>query len=197
MDKDVAREFLTTPKGKNPSEIGEAVAVLYGEYHSYKKMALDLRLKVSDKFLSLRHRIFQLPNGIRWKVDNGQITLSKGYEISRLKNEEDQWLLAFAIVDAQLEQEVCTNVVNRVLEHNDSIRTALSAAAGVRCDSVDPLLLPLGFDIRFAISQQAWNQGKEWQDYCYDQIHQGIRVSLPECVSDLRQLLSKLENAMS
>lgn len=197
MDKDVAREFLTTPRGKNPSEIGEAVEVLYGEYHSYKKMALDLRLNVSEKFLSLRHRIFQLPNGIRWKVDNGQITLSKAYEISRLKKEEDQWLLAFAIVDEQLEQEVCTNVVNRVLEHNDSIRAALSAAAGVRCDSVDSLLLPLGFEIRFAISQQAWNQSKEWQDFCYDQIHQGVKVNLRECVNDLRHLLSKLENAIS
>lgn len=185
MDKDTAKKYLTSPHGKKPSEIGEAVDVLYQEYGSYEEMARHLRMGKGT--LSQKRHIFQLPKGIRWKVDEGHIELQNGYQISRLKNEDDQWLLAFVVVEERLDVEVCTNVVNRVLRHNDSIRTALSAAAGVRCDRIDSLLLPLGFDIRFAISQKAWNQGKEWKDVCYDKI----------LASELQALVSQLDDIVS
>ncbi len=196
MDKDTAREYLTDPQGKKPSEIGEAVDVLYEDYGSYQEMARAFQ-KVGGSTLSTRRRIFQLPKGIRWKVDEGQISITNALQIARLGDENAQWLLAFAIVEEQLEADVCSNVVNRVLKYEDSIREALSAAAGVRCEKVIPLLLPLGFDIRLAIAQNAWNRSQELQDFCYDQICQDPDAAARELVCKYRALLSQLDEAMS
>ena len=171
MDKDTAREYLTDPQGRKSSEIGEAVDVLRANYRSYQEMARDFQ-KLAGKTLGVKHRIFQLPIGIRWKIDEGQIRTKQGEQITRLKNEDDQWLLAFAIVEEKLGLEACSNVVNRVLKYEDSIRDGLRASAGVQCDKITSLLLPLGFDIRLAIAQNAWNRSQELQDYCYDQICQ-------------------------
>ena len=171
MDKDTAREYLTDPQGRKSSEIGEAVDVLRANYRSYQEMAHDFQ-KLAGKTLGVKHRIFQLPIGIRWKIDEGQIRTKQGEQITRLKNEDDQWLLAFAIVEEKLGLEACSNVVNRVLKYEDSIRDGLRASAGVQCDKITSLLLPLGFDIRLAIAQNAWNRSQELQDYCYDQICQ-------------------------
>ena len=96
MEEKIAREYLTAPEGKKLSEVGEAVDILYQKYHSYKAIAQQVG-NVSDDFLRSRHRIFQLPTGIQWKVDKGEIGVTHGYEISRLENEDDQWLLALAI----------------------------------------------------------------------------------------------------
>ena len=159
MDKDTARGHLTDPQGKKPSEIGEAVDVLRPDYRSYKEMARDFQ-NIGEKILARRHRIFQLPKGIRWKIDEAQIPMKHGEQISRLKNEDDQWLLAFAIVEEKLELEACSNVVTRVLKHNDSIRDALRASAGVQCDKITSLLLPLSFDVRLAIAPKAWNRSQ-------------------------------------
>ena len=195
MDSDTARAYLTDPQGRKPSEIGEAVDVLLSDYGSYKEMAREFQMGADA--LSGRRRIYQLPKGIRWKVDEGEITLGKGNQIARLKNEDDQWLLAFAIVEERLEEDVCSNVVNRVLKFNDSIRDALSASAGVQCDKITSLLLPLGFDIRLAIAQKAWNHSQELQDFCYKQIRQDPDALFLELARNCCVLLSQLEEAIS
>ena len=195
MDKDTARAYLTDPKGRKPSEIGEAVAVLRSDYHSYKEMARDYPM--SGKTLSGRHRIFRLPKGIRWKIDEGEISITKGEQIIRLNDEMDQWFLAFAIVEEQLEEEVCINVVTRVQKYNDSIRDALREAAGVQCDSIVHLMLPLNFDIRFAMAQKAWDRNKELQDFCYDQMREDPDAALQELKDAYRSLLSKFDEGMS
>ena len=196
MDKDTAREYLTDPQGKKPSEIGEAVDVLYGDYGSYQEMARAFP-QMTRGILRTRHHIFQLPKGIRWKVDEGQISITNASLIARLRDENAQWLLAFAIVEEQLEADVCSNVVNRVLKYADSISDALSASAGVQCDKVTSLLLPLGFDIRLAIAQNAWNRSQELQDFCYDQICKDPDAAARELVCKYRALLSQLDEAMS
>ena len=196
MDKDTAREYLTDPQNKKLSEIGEAVDVLYEDYSSYEAMARAFQ-KVGGSTLSTRRRIFQLPKGIRWKVDEGQISITNALQIARLRDENAQWMLAFVIVEEQLEIDVCSNVVNRVLKYDDSISDALSASAGVQCDKVTSLLLPLGFDIRLAIAQQAWNRSQELQDYCYDQICKDPDAAARELVCKYRALLSQLDEAMS
>ena len=129
MDKDTAREYLTDPQDKKLSEIGEAVDVLHEDYSSYEAMARAFP-QMTRGILRTRRRIFQLPKGIRWKVDEGQISITNASKIARLRDENTQWLLAFAIVEEQLEIDVCSNVVNRVLKYDDSIRDALSASAG-------------------------------------------------------------------
>ena len=178
MDKATAREYLIDPEGRKPSEIGEAVDVLRADYRSYKEMARDFQT-LGGRTLGSKHRIFRLPQGIRWKIDEGKIPVNKSEHIARLKNEDDQWLLALVIAEERLEEEVCSNVVNRVLKFNDSIRDALSASAGVQCDKITSLLLLLSFDIRLAIAQNAWNRSQELQDYCYDQICQDPDAAAP------------------
>ena len=53
------------------------------------------------------------------------------------------------IIEAKnLTTKECTNVVNLVLNEKKSLKDVLSVSAGVRFDNIQPLLLPLGFDLR-------------------------------------------------
>ena len=194
MDTETARVILGSYVGKKPSEIGNAVDVLYPGFGTYKAIAAEFGR--SDSFWSVRHRLFQLPVGIRWKIDEGQISMEQGIEISKLKNEEEQWLLAFTITETQnLTAKECQNVVNLVLKEEKSIREALGVSAGIRFDKIQPLLLPLGFDIRLAICKRAWARCQEWEDLIYQLILQGIDVDIKEVASRLEKLASDLHKA--
>lgn len=194
MDVETARVILGAYAGKKPSEIGNAVDVLYPGFRTYK--AITAEFGRSDSFWSVRHRLFQLPAGIRWKIDEGQISMDQGIEISKLKNEEEQWLLAFVITETQnLTAKECQNVVNLVLKEEKSIREALSISAGIRFDKIQPLLLPLGFDIRLAICKRAWATCQEWVDLVYQLILQGIDVDIKEVATQLEKLALNLRKA--
>lgn len=194
MDATTAREHLSNPEGKTPCEIGEAVDVLYPEYGTYVTVARQFGK--SDNFWNVRHRLFQLPEGIRWKVDGGQIGIEQGYQISRLTNDDDQWVLALTIIEVEnLTAKECQNVVNLVLNQEKSIRDALSVSAGIRFDKIQPLLLPLGFDIRLSICKVAWKQYQNWEDLCYRLILQGIAVDIGEVARQLEELAANLRKA--
>lgn len=191
MDTHTAREILSSQDSKKPSLIAKAVDVLYKELGTYQAIA-DQAGK-SESFYNERHRIFQLPAGIQWKIDEGKISLTQGVQISRLKDEADQWLLAVAIIEAEdLTAEECKNVVNLVLNEDQSIRDALGVLAGIRFDKIQPLLLPLGFDIRLEICKVAWAQHSEWGDLCYQLILQGLDVDIEAIASQLENLVSDL-----
>ena len=193
MNAASAREHLSDLEGKTPCEIGEAVDVLYPEYGSYVTIAQQFGK--SDKFWNTRHRLFQLPEGIRWKIDGGQIGIDQGYQISRLTNDEDQWVLALAIIEEEdLTAKECQNVVNLVLNQEKSVRDALSVSAGIRFDKI-PLLLPLGFDIRLSICKVAWKQCQSWENLCYHLILQGIDVDIREIARQLEELAADLRKA--
>lgn len=194
MDTNTAREVLTAKDANPPSEIAEAVDVLYQELGTYQAIAREIGR--SEKFWGVRHRIFRLPAGIRWKIDEGQIGIKQGYQISRLKDEEDQWLLAVAIIEAKdLTAEECKNVVNLVLNERKSIRDALGVLAGIRFDKIQPIVFPLGFDIRLEICKVAWARSQEWADLCYQLILQGIDVDIKEVARQLEKLASDLRAA--
>ena len=194
MDANTAREILGNYAGISPSEIGKAIDVLYQELNTYK--AIAQKFGRSESFWSVRHRIYQLPAGIRWKVDERQISIDQSYQISRLKNGEDQWLLAMAIIETEdLTASDCENVVNLVLKEGKSIGEALSVSAGIRFDKIQPLLLPLGFDIRLAICKRAWARSKEWEDLVYQLILQGIDVDMNEVALELEKLASDMRKA--
>ena len=191
MEEKIAREYLTAPEGKKLSEVGEAVDVLYQKYHSYKAIAQQVG-SVSDKFLGSRHRIFQLPTGIRWKVDQGEIGVKHSYEISRLENEDDQWLLALAISEQKLTLDECKNIVNRVSDQNVSIGEALSVSTGIRFDETKPLILPIPPELWISMSRAAWNQGKNWEDLCYHFIRQGIVFNMEQIESEFEAIESAI-----
>ena len=194
MDANTAREILGNYVGRLPSEIGNAIDVLYQELNTYKAIAQQFGR--SEGFWSVRHRIYQLPAGIRWKIDEGQISIEQSYQISRLKNDEDQWLLAMAIIETEnLTASECENVVSLVLKESKSMQDALSVSAGIRSDNVQPLLLPLGFDIRLAVCKRAWGRCQEWEDFIYQSILQSIDVDIKEVALQLEKLASDLHKA--
>ena len=194
MDAETAKGILETYATRKPSEIGNAVNVLYPRFGTYK--AISETFGRSDKYWSIRHRLFQLPKGIQWKIDEGQISTEQGIEIAKLKNEEDQWLLAFAVTETKnLTAKECGNVVNLVLKEGKSIREALSVSAGIRFDKIQPLLLPLSFNIRLAICKRAWGRGKEWEDLTYQLILQGIDVDMNKVALELEKLASEIHKA--
>ena len=188
MDTQEAMACLADPNNRKLSEVGESIDVLYKLHGTYDNVAQQL--SISRGFLSSRHRIFQLPKGIRWKVDEGQIGISQADQITRLKDEEAQWLLAITAVEKNLRANECENVVNLVLKEGWSIRDALSMAVGVRFDEISPpaLLLPVGVDFWFALIRASWGQSKDWQDLCYQLIREGVDVDNKEIAAQLEAL---------
>ncbi len=181
IDEKIAREGLEANVEKKPSEIAEAIDVLYEKFGTYQEIAKQVNC--SDRFLSTRHRIFKLPTGIRWEIDKRQISIEQAYQISRLHKVEDQWILAMVIIEAKnLTTKECTNVVNLVLNEKKSLKDVLSVSAGVRFDNIQPLLLPLGFDLRLAICKLAWDRYLNWEDLAYQLILQGLDVN-PEVIA--------------
>ncbi len=195
MDKHEALQMLNNLEGRKPSEIGEAVDVLYNEHGRYSQIPRPTG--VSLDFLSLHRRIYQLPHGIRWKVDEGIITPGQAYQISRVVNKEDKWLLAITIVEKRLRSFECENVVNNVLNNNLSMRDALSAITGVRFAEISPppLLLPISVDFWFRMTQLAWDNQQDWQDFCFQSIKQGMDVNLKEAASQLEAIAASLRQA--
>ncbi len=195
MDKHEALQLLNNLDGRKPSEIGEAVDVLYNEHGSYKQIPRPTG--VSLDFLNLHRRIYQLPRGIRWKVDEGIIIPGQAYQISRVVNKEDKWLLAITIVEKRLRSFECENVVNNVLNNNLSMRDALSAITGVRFAEISPppLLLPISVDFWFTMTQLAWDNQQDWQDFCFQSIKQGMDVNLKEAASQLEAIAASLRQA--
>ena len=196
MDKREALHLLNNLDGRNPSEIGEAVDVLYSEHGNYVNIARELE-GVRPAFLNQNHRIYRLPRGIRWKVDEGIITTGQAYQISRVVNDEDKWLLAITVVEKSLRSSECENVVNNVLNNNLSMRDALSAITGVRFAEISPpmLLLPISVDFWFRMTRLAWDNQQDWQDFCFQSIKQGMDVNLKDAASQLEAIAASLREA--
>ena len=196
MDECSAVECLTNRSGKKPSEIGQAVDVLYQVHGTHAKIVQELQLNVGSNYLRTMQRIFHLPQGIRWKVDEEEIKVAQGYAISRLADEDDQWMLAITVVEKDLNVKECNKVVNLVLNNCLSMRDALSTVTGVRFEEIIPpvLLLPVGVYFWFALSKAAWQQGEEWQDLCYRIIRGSIDIDtreVMEAADSLRELVMK------
>jgi hypothetical protein len=191
MNIETAKEIIAVHAENKPSEIAEAVDVLYQEFGTYQ--AITREIGKSDKYWIMRHRISQLPSGIHWKIDEGHITMGQGYQIARLKREADQWLLAIAIVEAKfLTAKKCGKVVNLVLNENKSITESLSIVASIHFDEIQPLSLPLGSDVWIEICKIAWARCQKWEDLCYQFVRQGVEVDFREVASQLEKLASDL-----
>lgn len=194
MDIETAKEYLSTPDNRKLTELGEAVETLYQEYGSYKKIAIEVNM--SAERLSQFHRVFLLPNGIRWKIEEGKIPLSHAWQISRLDKENDQWLLTFSIVTKRLNADDIREVVNTVIKHNRPINDVLHDLIGIRFDQVDePLLLPFSFMDRFNIARAAWDKKLNWPDFCLKAIKSATRVDLEQIANEMKQIVSKINMA--
>ena len=191
MDIKTARGIIATHDQNKPSEIAKAVDRLYQKLGTYQSMTREMGR--SDKFWIVRHRISQLPIGILWKIDEGDIGIEQAYQITRLKQEEDQWVLAIAIIESKdLTAKVCSQVVNLVLNEDRSIMDSLRVSAGIHFDEIQPVLLPLRSDTWIGICKIAWAQCQKWEDLCYQLVLQGIETDIKEVASQLERIASDL-----
>ena len=194
MDIATARNIIAAQTEKKPSEIASAVDVLYQAFGTYQ--AMTQHLGKSEKFWMMRHRISGLPSGIRWKIDEGVMSIGHGYQIARLKSEADQWVLAIAIVEAKyLTAHDCGKVVSLVLNEEMSIRGALRSFADIRFDDIHPLSLPLGTDIWTDLCKIAWTRHQKWEDVCYQFVRQGVDVDLKKVAAHLEKLAADLRHS--
>jgi len=193
MNLKTAKTTIAAQTQSKPSDIAKAVNVLYQEFGTYQ--AITQEIGKSDKFWIMRHRISQLPIGIQWKIDEGQITVGQGYQISRLKHEDDQWLLAIAIIEAKcLTTKECKTVVNLVLNEDKSIKDSLRILTDIHFDQIKPLSLPIGSDIWIEICKIAWERFQKWEDLCYQLVRQGVNIDYQEVASQLEKLAADLRS---
>ncbi|MCY4567138.1 MAG: hypothetical protein OXD49_02410 [Candidatus Poribacteria bacterium] len=194
IDIETARKIVGAHDQKKPSEVAKAVNVLYQAFGTYQSITREMGK--SDKFWIVRHRISQLPVGILWKVDEGYIGIEQAYQITRLKQEEDKWILAIAIVEVKgLTAKECGKVVNVVLNGGKSIMDSLSILVGIHFDEIQPLSLPLGSDIWTEICKIAWTQRQKWEDLCYQLVRQGVDVNIQEVASQLEGIAVDLRRS--
>ena len=201
MDESDAIKCLVNHTNRKPSDIGKAVDALHQGLHSYdaisERLNAEFSVNLRPGFLRSRHRIFKLPRGIQWKIDEGKIGITQAVNITRLESESDQWLLAVAVVEKNISASDCENVVNLVVQRTLSIKEALSKVTGVRFDEINPpaLLLPMVVDFWYTLSQSAWDKGMDWQDLCYQLIRQGLEVDIVETATHLEDLAISLRKA--
>ena len=165
MDYQTARDWLNDAGDRKPSERGEAVDVLYRELGNYEAIAKEVAL--SPDRLSDLHKVFLLPEGIRWQFDEGKIRIGHVRQISRLQGDE-QWLLAFTIVQEKISVKDSKEVVDAVVKKNRDLRDVLHNMIGIRFDEPLPSLLAgFTFEYRFRVSRAAWGKKLKWEDFCH------------------------------
>jgi len=189
MDSKTARDWLNDARDRKPSEMGEAVDVLYRELGSYEAIAKEVTM--SPKRLSDLRRVFLLPDGISWQVDERKIQLGHVEQISRLQ-EDDQWLLAFTIVREKISVKNSKEVVDGVIKIGRKLRDILNDMVGVRFDQVESLLLPFTFEESLKISRAAWSKKLEWADFSLKAIEEATRVDLDDIARKLASILDQL-----
>lgn len=193
MDYDTAKEWLNHPADRKPSELGEAVDVLYRQYGKYEAIAKEVAL--SPGRLSDLHRVFLLPEGIRWQVDQGRIRLDHARQISRLQ-EDDQWLLAFTIVEEKISVKESKAAVDTVVKRGCRLRDVLQTMIGIEFDQLKTLMFPFPFEDRFRIARAAWRKKLEWADFSLKAIEEATRVDLDHIAGELASLAHQLRPKM-
>lgn len=217
MTIEEAWAILKNPEEKKPSGIGEAIDILLrqrrkirkrGEYKWLSEEIGKKRIKINDyrrSFIpSEFHKIYRLPQGIRWKIDRREISIAHGVQIARLESEEDQWLLALAIDYAagdgnkpsdQLSKKDCKNIVKRVLEKENSIRNIVGEY-GVRFKDLPIALAFSSPEEWIAVSKEAWNRHMNRPAFCSHLIAQKYRVlsDIEKVADQIREINQKLQS---
>lgn len=189
MDSQTARDWLNDAGDRKSSERGEAVDVLYRELGNYEAIAKEVAL--SPDRLSDLHKVFLLPDGISWQVDEGKIRLGHVQQISRLQGDE-QWLLAFTIVQKKISVKDSKEIVDAVVKKNRDLRDVLHNMIGIRFDEPLPSLLTgFTFEYRFRVSRAAWGKKLEWADFSLKAIEEATRVDVDQMIGELASIVDK------
>ena len=196
MDCCGARAIVQNYKREPLTLVGEAIELLKGEDRTYDDVAREVG--VSHSTISKYHRLSQLPDGIRWKVEQGELPVLHALQICRLKDENDQWLLAFAIVDAgkeALTAKESQRAVDDVRRSGEPMADVLTRLFGFEFDRTVSLLLPVDYWLRFRISRAAWNRQDEWKNLAYDILSQWLDGRAFSSTADLHEISVQLIKA--
>lgn len=196
MDENAALDILASSKNRRQqqfSNLGEAVGFLYEMHGSYTK--ISKQVQIPPERLSSWHRIFLLPKGIQWQVDQGKIPVGQAHEMAKLEEENDQWFLALVIVEAKqkLSNKECRNVVQDVIKNKTPIREA-AEKVGVRFDKLIPIVLPFGFDKRLLLTKPAWDKHQESENYCLQKIWHGVKLDTENVADQTEKIAKQVES---
>ncbi len=189
MDYETAKQSLEDQADRKLSELGEAVDVLYQKHGNYSAIATQVGVS-KGRLSDLRH-VFLLPDGIRWQVDEGRIRIAHAYQISRLQG-DDQWLLAFTVVEEKISVKESKGVVDAVVKNSQRLQDVLETRIGIRFDKATPLMIGLSFEEQFRISRASWRKKMGWADFSHRAIQQATRVDPEQIASELEKLADRL-----
>ncbi len=168
MDIEQARQIVDDYSNHNIPKLRRAIDCLLGCCDNYRAIARQVEPSAST--IRKYHRIGQLPKGVLWQLQKGNLPLGMAHQISRLDSIDDQWFLAFYVVDLRDESFTvadCRDVVNRVKDSQLAVRQVLAELTGETFDATQPLVLPVSFDFRLRLARAGWQRQLPWEDLCY------------------------------
>lgn len=193
MDVEEATATLNDYADRPLEELGEAVDELLKHYDSYTGIGEIVRPVPAT--ISKYHRLSQLPKGIRWKVDAGELTIGQAVEVARLEDENDQWVLAYAIVDdedASVPGDEWRRAVDEVLSTGRSMEDILRNSLGVASEKTVTMALAFDYWFRFKLCRAAWNRRENWHDLAYSILNDWLASREFESPADLREITEEL-----
>ena len=176
MDIEQASRALQNYKRERLCDIGRAIDALHEEHATYGRIAEEVG--VGAVTIGKYHRLSRLPRGIQWKIEQGQLSRGHAQQICRLEDENDQWMLALAIVEATKQATItrrqCQDAVEDVLGAGKPMEQVLCERFGIELGDVVSLLLPVPYWFRLRACRAAWNREKEWKDLAFQVLEEWL-----------------------
>ncbi|HHX23492.1 MAG TPA: hypothetical protein GX723_05710, partial [Thermoanaerobacterales bacterium] len=200
MDIECAKDIVNKHQEQSIELLGKAIDCLLTQYGNYKNIASNVKL--SAVTISKYHKISKLPHGILWQLQEGNISLGIAEQLARLDSEDDQWCLAFFVVDTgrgSFSVQDCQEVVTAIKKRKQSAKVVLKELTGETFEKIKPLILPVGFEFRFALARASWNHEIEWTDLCFRVINEWLKKqktiqNVDNVLDDLAQIETTIKN---
>lgn len=194
MTLETAEKVIENLSDYSSSLSGEAIDFFLRNGFNYKRLGEKYGIS-SDRLRSL-HRVFSLPDGLKWKIDSGKIKIGHANQIARLENEDDQWMLGFCIFLKNLTIGDSKEIVNSFLRQDEPLKHILHELIGIRFDQIDePLLLPFSILERLELCKSAWTKNIEWADFCLQSIKCSAKMDLMDLADQLNNFAVKIREA--
>ena len=139
-----------------------------------------------EKFICSRAKIANLSDEIKWYISKGKITLSVALPLTRIKDKEEQWRLACAIMDYSLSEKEVRAIVN---DMESGVKLERSIAELKKLKRIEKIIgVAFDSDTYNKIRREAGKRQIEDSVLCEKVINQWIKST-----TTLRLDLDKLE----
>ena len=191
MDLDRAKEVLTNLTAHALLERCDAARVAVDHYGSAAAAAKEMSASVDA--IRKWSLLSQLPRGILWLIDTGQIRESHGEQLARLSDEQQQFVLASAIIEGKLKAEECRTAVNTSKDSGKVLNDVLSEMFGITFSDPHPIMLSFEGNDFIRLNEAAWTRGKRPADLCKAIVVQWLLNEEFASRMNVRQLGDELE----